>query len=426
MLTYPRLAADCSFHAYDNAGGDEEYVLATPDGRQFKVSGLARRILARLDGETTIDQLAAELNQDSVPISPAQLRTLLEEKYGRLGVVVDAADPKEPVRRSTLRRRPGFPMLLTLPLVPQRVVALLSRGLQYLYAPLLAMPLLGLVGWTHLAVYSAELDTRGLTSESYLWITVLCLLSILIHELGHAAAVLRFGGTPGTIGMGLYFLLPTFFADVSQLWRFPRKQRMIVDLGGAYFQQLVYAAFALIALRTGSQELLASCHLIDVMVLMALNPLFHFDGYWFLADYLALPKLQKTAFQALGSRLRRFFGFAEEAPRLPPMHPLARTVFWSYSALASVFLVAVGWLIYQYLSSTLLRLPTVAPEAFTALTTAFQSGDAAQILVRLMAIFFLIAFPATAVVGLSLYLSRLGRLCVDRLHPLLRKSASGG
>jgi putative peptide zinc metalloprotease protein len=425
MLVAPKLAPGCSFHVFDNGGGNEEYVLASADGRQFKVSALAHRILARLDGETTLDQIADELADDSIPVTPDQLRSLLEEKYLRLGVIEDATAPPGS-SRTVVRRRPGFPMLLALPLVPERAVGALSRWLQYLFLPALALPLLAAIVGAHVLVYSTEHEVRSLGPESYLWITLLCLLSILVHELGHAAAVRRFGGAPGTIGWGLYLLLPTFFADVSQLWRFPRRHRMVVDLGGAYFQLLVFAVYAVLAVRTGSQELLATCHLIDVMVLMALNPLFHFDGYWFLADYLALPKLQTTAFRAVGRTFRRLTGRPAEALDLPPMGRLARTLFWSYSALASVFLVAVVWLIYRYLSSVVLTLPVVAPQAFAAVAEAFRSGQPVELVVRLMTAFFLVAFPATAVVGLVLYALRLARVCAERLRRRARNVPQGG
>ena len=425
MLSAPKLASGCSFHVFDNGGSSEEYVLASADGRQFRVSALAHRILVRLDGETTLDQIADELTADSIPITPDQLRSLLEAKYLRLGVIEDAEAPSAPAR-AVVRRRPGFPMLLALPLVPERVVGALARWLQLLYLPVLALPLLAAIGWSHVLVYSAGLEVRSLGPESYLWITLLCLLSILVHELGHAAAVRRFGGTPGTIGWGLYLLLPTFFADVSQLWRFRRRDRMVVDLGGAYFQLLVFALYAVLAVRTGSQELLATCHLIDVMVLMALNPLFHFDGYWFLADYLALPKLQTTAFRAVGRTLRRLAGRTAEPLELPPMNRLARAVFWSYSALASVFLVAVGWLIYRYLSNVVLTLPAVAPQAFVAVAEAFRSGQPVELVVRLMTAFFLVAFPATAAIGLVLYALRLARLCAERLRRHARDVPQGG
>lgn len=425
MIFAPRLAPGCSFHRFDNGGGREEYVLAGADGRQYKVSALAHRILSRLDGETTLDQISEELRGDSIPLTPDQLRSLLEGTYLRLGVIEDPAVTPGPAR-TLVRRRPGFPMLLALPLVPARAVGALARWLHYLFLPALALPLLAAIAAAHALVYSAELEVRGLAPESYLWITLLCLLSILVHELGHAAAVRRFGGSPGTIGWGLYLLLPTFFADVSQLWRFPRRQRMVVDLGGAYFQLLVFVVFAVLAVRIGSRELLAACHLIDVMVLMALNPLFHFDGYWFLADYLALPKLQATAFRAVARAFRRLTGRRVEASDLPPMSRARRAVFWSYSALASVFLVAVVWLIYRYLSSVVTTLPVVAPEAFASVADALRSGQPVELVVRVMTAFFLVAFPATALIGLVLYALRLVRLCAERLRRDAPNAPQGG
>jgi putative peptide zinc metalloprotease protein len=413
MLDCPKLANSCSFHRYDNGGGSEEYVLASADGRQFKVSALAREVLSRLDGRTSIDRIAADLNAESVPITSDQLRTLIEERYAGLGVIEGASNGPSPEATRTVRR-PGFPMLLTFDLLPQRLVAALAAPLRTLYAPAASVLLLGLIAWAHVLVYDASLDRVSLSPESYLMITGLCLLSIIFHELGHSAAVSRYGGTPGAIGCGLYLLLPTFFADVSTIWKLPRSQRMVVDLGGVYFQQIVFVLFAFGALATGAPELLATCRLIDLMVLTALNPLFHFDGYWFLADYLAMPKLQSLAFRSLAARFRQLAGRPAEPPRLPRLSRFAKGVFFSYSMLASLFLFMTFWLLYRHLSTTLLQFPIAAPRAFHAAAAAFASGNISLFLVRMMALFFLAAFPATALLGLTLYFARLARLLASR------------
>ncbi len=425
MIEYPKLAASCSFHAFDNGGESEEYVLATAGGRQFKVSGLAYKILSRLDGKAHVDQIAAQLNAEAVPITPDQLRALLEQRYVPLGVIEDGTAPEPPASALRTTRKIGFPMLLTWNLVPPRVVAWASTRLRFLHAPAAILPLLGLIVWSHAWVYRTDLHAAALTSESYLRITLLCLLSILFHELGHAAAVSRFGGTPGAIGCGLYLLVPTFYADVSQLWRFPRRHRMVVDLGGAWFQQIAFAALALGAVRTGNPELLATCRLIDLMVMTALNPLFHFDGYWLLADYLAIPRLQGTAFRYLGWRFRRLTGRSAEPPKLPVMGRVARGVFLLYSVLAGAFLVATLWFVYHYLSTTFLRFPRVAPQAFHAVVAAFESGNVPLFLVRSISLFFLAAFPATAVIGLVLYLVRRARLCARWLARLAGRAPGG-
>jgi putative peptide zinc metalloprotease protein len=301
-------------------------------------------------------------------------------------------------------------MLLAWNLVPQRAVSWLGRRLRFLYEPAVAVPLLGLIAWAHASVYTTQFHAARLSPESYLRITVLCLLSILFHELGHATAVSRFGGTPGAIGCGLYLLVPTFYADVSQLWRFPRRHRMIVDLGGAWFQQIAFAALAVGAAGTGNPELLATCRLIDLMVMTALNPLFHFDGYWLLADYLAIPKLQSTAFRSLSWRLRRLLGRPAEPPRLPPLRGVARAVFLGYSMMAGLFLFATFWFVYRHLSTTLMRFPVAASHSSHAVVVAFEAGNVPLLVMRSMALFFLAAFPASALIGLVLYLMRLARL----------------
>jgi putative peptide zinc metalloprotease protein len=412
MIETPKLSAACAFHHYDNGGGRKEYVLCIGEGRQFKVSALARNVLSRFDGTVCLDEVAAGLNAEAVPITVQQLEAILS-RYAALGAFETGAAGQVPAAAARPALRPGFPLLLAWDLLPQPLVSWLALRLKFLYAPVAAITALPLIAWTHYTVYAQKLDAAALSPASFLWIIGLSIASILFHELGHAAAVSRFGGTPGKVGCGLYLLMPTFYADVSQIWRFSRRQRMVVDLGGAYFQQMTFVGFALAALWSGRPELTAACRMIDLMVLMALNPIFRFDGYWFLVDYLAMPKLYTLALRYPYWWLRRRFGRPVAPLALPHMSRFGRWLFSSYSVLASTFLVAALWLSYHYLSTTLVQFPQVAPHAFFGAVTAFQSGDVSLFLIRAITCFFLIAFPATALIGIALYLGRIIRLLSD-------------
>lgn len=414
LASPPRLAATCSFHPYDNGGGAQEYLLAVGDGRQYKISQLTHRLLSSLDGETTLEQLSAALKRDGIAIEPEQIDQLVVSRYAALGVFARDDETEPPLALGGTGIRPKFPLWAVGSLVPPRPVRLVSRALGFLYRPALALPLLLLIGWTHGLVYSRDLHIVSLLPESYLAIVVLVLASMLFHELGHAAALARFGGSPGRIGFGLYLLMPTFFADVSQLWRFPRRQRMVVDLGGAYFQQIAFAVLALWAARSGRMELLASCRMIDVLVLVALNPIFRFDGYWFLADYLAMPKLHGLALRYPLWSLRRRLGHDVKPLALPQMGRLARAVFVSYSVLSSAFLLFAFWLSYRYLTQALTQFPAAASRAFQAATTALAAGQVPLFLARLLAVFFLVAVPATVVLALGLSVTALGRSAFQR------------
>ena len=436
---YPRLSPSCSFHLYDG-GGDgsvgQEYVLGV-GGRHFRVSALARRILERLDGKTSLAEIAARLQGESVAITADELRTVLEQRYSRLGVLAPAAVPATPMMPGAMSgavtavpadlprgaRPAGFPFLLTWDLVPQPVVEWFARGLRGLYSwPGAALLLLSALA--HLPVYSRPLAPRAgltLSAEQCLAIMGLSVLSILIHELGHAAAVSRFGGTPGRIGFGLYLLMPTFYADVSQIWRFPRRHRMLVDLGGVYFQQLCFAVFAAAGVATGRTELFAACRMIDFMALMTLNPIFRFDGYWFLVDYLAIPRLQALALSYPGYLWSRLRGRPVEAPRLPALGRVGRVVFRSYAALSGLFLIAVVGLAINSLSSAFAWLPRILPALLESTRAAFVHADPLALLYRTLVLFLLLAFPASALIGLVLYLLGAGRWCAGKLCALYRR-----
>jgi putative peptide zinc metalloprotease protein len=120
------------------------------------------------------------------------------------------------------------------------------------------------------------------------------IVSALAHELGHAAAVARCGLAPGHIGLGLYWFYPVFYTDVQVAWKLPPGQRVMVDLGGMYFQLLVAAGlvpFAFFGPAAGVVRLLLLFNVYSV--LQNLNPVFKMDGYWLLADATRVPNIHR-------------------------------------------------------------------------------------------------------------------------------------
>ncbi len=54
---------------------------------------------------------------------------------------------------------------------------------------------------------------------------LLFLLSIVIHEFGHAGASVKYGASPAGIGFALYLIFPVFYSDVTVSWKLKSKQR---------------------------------------------------------------------------------------------------------------------------------------------------------------------------------------------------------
>lgn len=411
-----KLKSGCEFFSYDGGHDKQEFIIRTPDKRQYKISALSKEILERLDGKKSLDEIARELQSRSVNITGEELYQFLIRQYGGLKIFDDShADPDE-VRGPAAKKRKPLPLLFHWSLIPEKAVAWVAARLQFLYHRAAVVPGLALVIAAHYAVYVLpHAHTRPSNSGS-LWVLLLSLVSVLFHEWGHAAALSRFGGSPGPVGFGLYLLLPTFYADVSEVWRFRRAQRMVVDVGGVYFQQLCFAAFAALSLYTGRPEFLVTCYFIDLMTLFNLNPIFRFDGYWLLVDYLALPNLYRQATRFFWYRIRKLLGGSPEPVSLPRMRGGVYAIFLLYAALCNVFLVFAVWASYNYLSTTVARLPRLYPQLFQSIAGAVAAHDPVLLLNLLVTLFFAIAFPGTALLGLFKYASLIVNRCVSMVH----------
>lgn len=116
--------------------------------------------------------------------------------------------------------------------------------------------------------------------------------SVLFHEIGHAAGLVSFGQNPGPIGFGFYLgILPVFFTDLSRSWRLRVRDRIVVSLGGVYFQLIFSTLMIGISAIWKSDFLLAAGLGSAVLALFQLIPVARSDGFWILADLLGEPRL---------------------------------------------------------------------------------------------------------------------------------------
>jgi hypothetical protein len=137
---------------------------------------------------------------------------------------------------------------------------------------------------------------------------VLGLAAVGPHETGHALVIARNHRRVGRMGIGFYWGALTFYVDASQALFLPRRARMLQSSAGV-LTDLVVCGTASIVAMTGGDATWAVV-LREFAVLGYLNiiinavPLLELDGYWFLADALDRPTLQRDARRALANVLR--------------------------------------------------------------------------------------------------------------------------
>jgi putative peptide zinc metalloprotease protein len=409
------LKEGCAFYPYDGGTDKEEFIIRATHERQFRISSLAKQVLKKLDGRTSPEEICRFLAAKGIAISPEELKSLLETQYLSLGIL--DGTPAGTIDQAKVRQDVSLriPFLWHWSLIPKTAVELISSHLQVLYGRATVLALLALIAGAHGLVYYGFPHLHTPFHARPAVVFALCVLSILIHEFGHSSAVSRFGGSPGKIGCGLYLLLPSFYADVSEIWRFPRKHRLVVDFGGIYFQQIAFAVFAVVGMAASWSECIGACRVIDIMTLITLNPIFQFDGYWLLVDWLAIPKLQRMSMEYLRFKIASLWR-ARLSPAIAPLSPGKYVVFIAYAVLCNIFLAASVWAGCRYLHLSFERLFTIVPQVWRSMGFALRVKDFMTSIDSLVTLTLLIAFPATALIGLSKYSIYLTRYFAVKLQ----------
>ncbi len=182
-----------------------------------------------------------------------------------------------------------------------------------------------------------------------LWVALL--ISFLLHESAHALAVKHYRRTLRGGGVMLYFGVPAFFVDTSDIWRSPRRARILVSAAGPMSDLFVGGLAAALAYADPSSpvapvayKLAFTCY---IATLFNLNPLLELDGYFILLDWLRLPDLRRRALAFIrGPLWQKFQWTTNQQRRTIAVSPFSREerVFTLYGALTLLYsVIAIGF-----------------------------------------------------------------------------------
>lgn len=235
---------------------------------------------------------------------------------------------------------------------------LFSRGFALALAVAAALVAMLLVGEAEALLAEAG-RLANLFEPKYAAAAVLALvITKTWHELGHALACRRMGAECHEIGVMLLALMPCLYCDVSDAWTLPsRWRRALVALAGVYFEALlaVAAAAAWLLLAPGPLRVLALYVVAAASIstlLINLNPLLRFDGYYVLADLWGVSNLHQVSRQTLWGPVRRWVrgdAITDEPPEasapLLALYGAASTLYgWA-------ILVVILWTAYHALDA---------------------------------------------------------------------------
>lgn len=314
----PRLREDLHTHA-QTFRGEPWVLIQDPSGGQFfRCPQHVMHFLQAFDGRSAIEEVLRQLPEEERPAQEDVLRifTLLDEK-------MLLAQPLSRDALGTLQahREQGARARLRRWMMPLAIKWALWDPDSFLTRtqPVWARLMHPLVGWccVLLALFcgtmalelsdalSAHWQSRFLDAGSVLSLWLLYPCVKLLHELGHAMAIKRWGGEVHELGVMWLVFLPVPYVDATASYAFPSKYpRMLVAAAGIVVE-LMLASIALLVWWQADEGLIRDLAF-NIMVLAGIstllingNPLLKFDGYHVLSEYLEIPNLAARSQQAV-------------------------------------------------------------------------------------------------------------------------------
>jgi putative peptide zinc metalloprotease protein len=344
--------------------GDQTYtVIRSPRGNYLRLTPQQRELWHMMDGTRSVAQLgvAAFLQfKQLLPVGDLVL-TLKHEGFladapvGVYRALARAQEERSPEGwgRRLLRALTGASWRFRS--IDGFYGAVYRCGARLLFTPLFAA-LWGAVALAGLAAFVLLLADRPqhvMAAEGLGWdlaaLWCALLISFFLHESAHALTVKHYGRTLYSGGMMLYFGTPAFFVDTTDIWRSPRRARILVSAAGPMSDLFVGGLAALLVLlgppawySPVAYKLALTCY---IATLFNINPLLELDGYFILVDRLRLPDLRRRALafvrRDLAGKIAWAAPAAEGGRRRLVLHQLTREerIFTLYGLLTLAYTV---------------------------------------------------------------------------------------
>lgn len=299
--------------------GEDWYVLRDSyTQRFFRIRPMAYTFVSRLSHERTVDEVWRTCLDEFPQDAPGQedaMQVLSQLHHSNLLHYQSKADSQAIFERyRTHRKREiqgqllGF-LYLRVPLWDpndwlNRQRDWVEKCVSWPAAALLMVVLLA-------GALSAVLNSHRIWDQSQgmfamdnlIWLYLCMAVMKMLHELGHAFVVKKFGGEVHTMGLMFLVFMPLPYVDATASWGFrSRHARALVGAAGIIVELFLAALGAVVWASTGPG--LVNSLSFNVMVIGSVssllfngNPLLRFDAYYVLSDLLDIPNLYQKASQ---------------------------------------------------------------------------------------------------------------------------------
>ncbi len=361
---YPPRIADWVDVTPQVEDGVERFVIRNrKTARYFLLKKPEYLIFEQIDGAQTVEEISRGGRAGQSPqVSTAALIRFLS-KLDSLGLLARGGQDDSTVAHAP--RQGLYPRIHLFD--PDRLLSWIDKHFGWAmtrpaiiasFALMLAVTLGLLFRADEVALYTSYIYSEyGLTA-----IILFALVITALHELAHGLACKHFGGEVREVGaLMIYYALPAFYCNVSDIYRLGRKsQRLWVIFAGIYWQLSVSATAALAWLVATPHTVIADFAFLTFIggtlnVAFNCNPLIKLDGYYALSQLMGIENLQARSSAFVRALFGRIINGSQT--KIDSRHALFYSTYWLCSIIYSVVLL---WLILTWTGEWLMSAMGIA------------------------------------------------------------------
>jgi putative peptide zinc metalloprotease protein len=378
---FPQLRSDLIIRRQVYGPDEITYVIKDPITRDyFKFPPITWDIFALMDGQHSKEQIIEEYNQKYPlePIGDEFLNVCLEDLKGWDLLDISATEKNlilaERIRtqRQLLVERQNknkwtFEYITVFKFDPNELLDRLIPHIRWIWtkwfliASLTAIGLMffiNIIRWHEF--WQGTVDLYAFNRKS-LWDVIvfflLFIVSLSIHEFGHALTLKNYGGECHEAGFMLFYGSPAFYVESGDGYLITnRTHRLWFYFSGVYGEFLLCTIGAYIWFLTLPGT---SIHDLAFLVfvfsglsgfLMNMNPLVRLDGYWILSEFLGIQNLREESFNFVKRWVKRHI-FKLQADEPPEQSKRKRRIFRVYGIISLCYTLALYTLIVSWIKN---------------------------------------------------------------------------
>lgn len=343
------------FSNFNDSSIEQSWLCAIPtsDGKYIRITipGKVKKLIESFNVESDLSTFYKNQNITKEEIN--SYKKLIDEVLVPKGILLSE---KNNFCVPTLTKEKPTHMQMQLPIVKPRVVNFFAASTQFFLSRAFFIVAFILCIYCQINFYvflaPSHYDLWGLTALEQIKILAIVAFGLFFHELGHAAAAFKYGCKKVELGIGWYICFLVFYAELSEAWKLKRKERVIIDAAGMYFQAIFTGLLIFLYMNENSNVIFYAVTMLNISFIWNLNPFFRMDGYWIASDILGISNLRDSA----NKELRRIIVKTFTDPPPPEKSQLttkSKSFLLIYTLLSNTFFLYMIYFIFQKLIHSL-------------------------------------------------------------------------